>query len=232
MDKIKTGQYSMEGEEWDVISDDAKDLISKMITFQGDRISASEVLGHPWLSKTNLSTNIKLNANGIKNFYQAEKFKRIALTALAFHSDAEVDELGRVFNALDRDGDGHLSYDELLEGLNDILGDESKEILSLYKENMTPGSRINYQEFIASTINLQSTFDSEVTLKKAFKTFDKNGDGKITADELREILGNNKHFKDKGMDFWNNMINEVDTNGDGEIDYEEFCALMTGKQLL
>lgn len=135
----------MEGEEWDVISDEAKDLISKMITVQENRITASDVLRHPWLSKTNLSGNIKLNANGIRNFYQAEKFKRIALTAIAFHSDAEIDDLGRVFNALDKDGDGHLSYDELLEGLNGVLGNESKEILKLYKENMTPDSRINYQ---------------------------------------------------------------------------------------
>lgn len=56
-----------------------------------------------------------------------------------------------------------------------------------------------------------------MALKKAFKTFDKNGDGKITADELKEILGTNKHFKDKPMSFWEDMINEVDVNGDGEV---------------
>lgn len=108
-------------------------------------MTASQVLQHPWLSKTNLSANIKLNISGIKNFYQAEKFKRIALAAVAFHSDANVDELGKVFNALDKDGDGHLSYDELIVGLNSILGNEAAEILQIYKENMTQGSRINYQ---------------------------------------------------------------------------------------
>jgi calcium-dependent protein kinase len=135
----------MDGDEWDAISDEAKDLIAKMIIPQESRISASDVLRHPWLTATNLSANIKINTAGIKNFYQAERFKRIALTALAFHSDAEVDDLGRVFTSLDKDGDGHLSYDELMEGLNGVLGNDAKEILSLYKENMTPGSKINYQ---------------------------------------------------------------------------------------
>jgi calcium-dependent protein kinase len=135
----------MEGEEWERISDEAKDLIRKMIVNQETRMSASEVLQHPWLCNTNLNANIKLNVSGIKNFYQAEKFKRIALSALAFHSDTDVDQLGKVFNALDKDGDGHLSYDELITGLNSVLGGEAAELLSIYKANMKGDSKINYQ---------------------------------------------------------------------------------------
>jgi hypothetical protein len=69
-----------------------------------------------------LNSNIKLNVNGIKNFYQGEKFKRVALAAVAFHSDTNQEELGKVFNALDKDGDGYLSYEELAAGINSVLG--------------------------------------------------------------------------------------------------------------
>lgn len=63
------GEYKIEGDEWDGISSQAKQLISKMICSQNDRINASQVLQHPWMQQNILNSNIKLNVNGIKNFY-------------------------------------------------------------------------------------------------------------------------------------------------------------------
>ena len=152
----------MEGDTWECVSDEAKDLISKMIVNVDNRISSKDIMTHPWLHNHNLSSNFKFNSDGIKNFYKGQKFKRIALSAMVFQSDADLDELGKLFLQLDKDGDGHLSYDELLEGMESHLGDESKEILEIYKEEMTEGTRINYNgtflflmpEFIASLVNL------------------------------------------------------------------------------
>ena len=47
----------------------------------------------------------------------------------------------------------------------------------------------------------------------AFKTFDKDGSGCLTKDELRNFFGGGK-IPD---DVWNTMIGEVDKNGDGEV---------------
>jgi len=49
------------------------------------------------------------------------------------------EELGEVFNKLDKDGDGHLSYKELTEGLNQILGSKAAELLKVYENNMVEG---------------------------------------------------------------------------------------------
>ena len=89
-------------------------------------------------------SNIKINSDGIKNFYQAHKFKRIALSAVAFYSEMDHEELGKVFNKLDKDGDGHLSYKELSEGLNTILGSKAAELLKIYENNLSSGQTINY----------------------------------------------------------------------------------------
>lgn len=115
-----------------------------MLINQESRITAHEVLSHPWLQSNVLPSNIKINSDGIKNFYQAHKFKRIALSAVAFYSEMDHEELGKVFNKLDKDGDGHLSYKELSEGLNTILGSKAAELLKIYENNLSSGQTINY----------------------------------------------------------------------------------------
>lgn len=60
--KILKGKIKFEGEEWDIISNEAKDLISKMLVPEEQRPSARECLDHDWfhidsnvLSTCNLS---------------------------------------------------------------------------------------------------------------------------------------------------------------------------------
>jgi serine/threonine protein kinase len=58
LEKSAKGQYSLEGDEWDSISSDAKDLISKMLTFDPScRITADEILQHPWIKMVVTDTN-------------------------------------------------------------------------------------------------------------------------------------------------------------------------------
>ena len=52
-DKILTASFSFNNKCWDDISDQAKDLVSKMLTLRPeDRPSAEECLKHPWFSVT------------------------------------------------------------------------------------------------------------------------------------------------------------------------------------
>ena len=61
-------------------------------------------------------------------------------------------------------------------------------------------------------------------LRQVFATFDKNGDGYITREELRESLRNMRMaMSDKEI---NEIVAKYDSNGDGLIDFEEFCLLM------
>lgn len=60
-------------------------------------------------------------------------------------------------------------------------------------------------------------------LRKLFSTFDKNGDGFITKQELRESLRNIRIFMtEQEVD---DIVVKYDSNGDGLIDFEEFCLL-------
>ncbi|GAA0162451.1 calmodulin-related [Lithospermum erythrorhizon] len=60
-------------------------------------------------------------------------------------------------------------------------------------------------------------------LQRVFQMFDRNGDGKVTRKELSDSLGN------LGIDIPENeviqMMEKIDTKGDGYIDMEEFGVL-------
>ena len=52
LEKTARGLYSMTGAEWDDISEDAKDLVSKMLVVNPEeRISTEDILAHPWIKQ-------------------------------------------------------------------------------------------------------------------------------------------------------------------------------------
>lgn len=69
--------------------------------------------------------------------------------------------------------------------------------------------------------NTSGQFKAE--LRSVFATFDKNNDGHITQQELKESLKNiGITMSDKDV---KEMVEKVDSNGDGLIDLDEFCEL-------
>ncbi|XP_068648985.1 calmodulin-like protein 3 [Aristolochia californica] len=73
-----------------------------------------------------------------------------------------------------------------------------------------------------ATITKRSQID-KAELEMVFATFDKNGDGSITKLELKESLENLGLFVTKEQ--ISTMVEKFDSNQDGLIDLEEFCAL-------
>ena len=81
---------------------------------------------------------------------------------------------------------------------------------------------IDYNEFLTATMDKEK-LTSKTNLELAFKSFDRDGSGKINLNEIKAIF-NNSSVKDDNI--FQKMIKEADDNNDGEISLEEFKTLM------
>ncbi|RZS10491.1 hypothetical protein BHM03_00041733 [Ensete ventricosum] len=82
---------------------------------------------------------------------------------------------------------------------------------------------LDYGEFVAVSLHLQRMANDE-HIRRAFSFFDKDGNGFIEPEELREALAEDGSAD--SMDVANDILLEVDTDKDGRISYDEFVAMM------
>ena len=142
---------------------------------------------------------------------------------------SERDELSKVFKAFDKNGDGKLDMNEVKEGYLEhygrIMSDEEVEQMFAAVDTDNSGF-IEYTEFVLAATS-QSALTSQEKLHAAFRMFDKDGSGIISADEIRDVL-NFGGANSLSLEAVDAIIKQVDENGDGEIQFEEFVVMMTG----
>ena len=236
MRKVEKGKYDITKGVWKGISKEAKDLINKLLTYAPDsRISAEEALQHPWIrdSKAQVDSGAASNAlANLKGFRSGQKLKVAAASYIGSQliSKSEKERLGQIFKALDANGDGRLSRDEIMGGYEEHFGRllNEDEVDQLFTSVDTDGSGfIEYSEFITATMNSKKNL-SEEKLTAAFKVFDTDGNGTISPEELKDVLSSSGQISDETVE---DIVEQADSNKDGEIEFDEFCKLMMGMDL-
>ncbi|XWS24820.1 hypothetical protein CRYUN_Cryun27aG0017700 [Craigia yunnanensis] len=226
--QILHGKIDFVSEPWPSISESAKDLIRKMLErHPRQRISAHEVLCHPWIVDDRVAPDKPLDSavlSRLKQFSAMNKLKKMALRVIAERlSEEEIGGLKELFNMIDTDNSGTITFQELKDSLKKV-GSElmESEIKSLMEAaDIDNSGTINCGEFIAATLHINK-MEREENIVAAFSFFDKDGSGYITIDELQQAC---KEFG-LGDVHLDEMIKEIDQDNDGRIDYGEFAAMM------
>lgn len=144
----------------------------------------------------------------------------------------QLSELKEAFRMFDKDGDGTIDSEELTSVMQVLGMNPTKEELEILLNSVDSDSNgvIDLYEFIDvmrghlyhGTQDGAPTADDE--LREAFSVFDKDGNGLISAEELKSALLNlGEKLEDHEIKA---MIAVADKDGNGQIDYEEFIAMM------
>ena len=225
--KISKMKFTFPEKKWKNISNEAKDLISHMITPEKERYTAKQVLSHPWFSNASTVPLSELNFDSsfFVDYEKSSELKKMTLLFIASRLDEnEINNLKKSFEAIDNSKDGQITFEELKSGLiqlksNKMNENEIKELFDLI--DVDQNGKIDYTEFLAATLQKKNYLRNE-RLLEAFCMFDKDNSGQITKDELLQALKAEKS-QEKEVEKY---IQAVDKNGDGKIDYKEFLDLM------
>ena len=165
--------------------------------------------------------------NNLRTFHWEKKLQKATLSFIVSQltTKSEREEMLELFKNLDKDGNGTLSRQEIVEGMglfSRATGLDQEIDRIMQHVDIDGSGEIDYTEFITATLN-RSRLLSKERLEIAFKLYDTDNSGTITKDELKAIFGKSHQYDDS---FWEEMIQEVDKNGDGVIDIHEFSDMM------
>eukprot|EP00434_Breviolum_minutum_P011617 symbB.v1.2.010248.t1/scaffold663.1/size175208/4 len=237
--QAKTGNYSLADDVWKKVSMDAQELLAKLLQLvPTQRISASEALQHNWITKqiplrrrrpsTALTMDGRKVIQNLRVFAGQSRFKRKALTVIASQmSHEKIQTLGDIFSEIDTNQDGKVTMEELYEALRDHGLDMPEDAKSLLDAiDITGKGHVNYTEFVASAIDARSDLCEEVCWN-AFKHFDRNDSGSISHSELETLLEQEAIQElEAAPGVAKTMIGEVDLDGNGKVDFDEFMRVM------
>ncbi|RWS02470.1 calmodulin-like protein 3 [Dinothrombium tinctorium] len=154
-------------------------------------------------------------------------------------SEEQVAEFKEAFMLFDKDLDGRITTTELGIVMRSLgqrpTETELKNMVTLVDQdglflaldysinyfaqflNLGNGT-IEFNEFLNMMSKKMKETDKEEELREAFRVFDRNGDGYISASELRHVMTNlGEKLTDEEVE---DMIKEADLDGDGLVNYE------------
>lgn len=158
---------------------------------------------------------------------QDKKVTKVSTLAVKMEKKLDVpadklEEYKEAFDMFDRDHSGAISVDEIYKIMKQFGNEMSKkEIKAMISDIDADGSgELDFEEFVTFMSRTYKQLDDEEAVILAFKTFDKNKDGKISLDEFRYILSQlGRKLSDSTI---RAIFRESDIDKDNELNIEEF----------
>ena len=141
-------------------------------------------------------------------------------------TEEQKQEIREAFDLFDTDGSGSIDAKELKVAMRALGFDPKKEeVKKMIADVDTDGyGTIGFEDFMGLMTAKMAERDPREEILKAFRLFDDDETGKITFKNLKRVakeLG--EQISDAELQ---EMIDEADRDGDGEVDEEEFFRIM------
>eukprot|EP00968_Pinguiococcus_pyrenoidosus_P011821 scaffold986_cov237-Pinguiococcus_pyrenoidosus.AAC.19 len=240
---IKRGDYEFHEDAWDEISDDAKDLVSRMLTVNvRERITTHGVLEHPWIRTIQSSHHLEKTQRRLRKFNARRKFRAAVMACFwgarlglrkklddslgtkAFTSE-ELQHLKESFDRADAAGTGTVNHEQFEQimtslGFGDLPLDRMYHVMDKDASNT-----IDYRELLVGLSVLR--VGGEEAMRFCFDLYDADNSGYISREELSRVLftvvDEDASEFDKASKLAE-VFDRLDTNSDNKISYEEFKA--------
>ena len=173
--------------------------------------------------------NMNVYIENIKKYKKGNAFKETVISYLIHNCDlSEIGEILKLFNKFDSDQKGKIAFMEFYNGLCEITNeklnqDDVREIFLNVDTNKN--NYIEQEEFVKAAVD-KKMFLNENMIRFAFNFFDPSKNGLITLDDINLLF---KDSCEKDADLpteLKKILDSIDTNKNGEIDFEEFSKFM------
>ncbi|CAE8642263.1 unnamed protein product, partial [Polarella glacialis] len=235
-------------EQFGSLSAEARDLCQRLLEKDPKRrLSSGQALAHPWFRNPampspygNTNTGV-LNAwvfEGLRQYQAHNKLRRAALQLLALSELAEeqVQEFRDAFMALDAQGDGLLSPEELAEGAHraEVPLCNGEAALLIATLGGASGQRAGYKEFIAALAGRQVEYSS-AQFRSCFKKLGGDSRGRLGLRQVLPVLCSSRSSSERPAitdQEWEEIVNSWSPESTDErsseptLGFEEFVVMM------
>ena len=207
------------------LSDECKDFILSLLQKPPDkRLSAAEALKHSWITGESVAAITEDLLLNLATFGTANQLKQLIVKTVAANLDRKHrKEYEAQFMSLDLQNDGHLDAEELTAFLVKCGMEQSRALNKAARtiKNVSGNDRVSRQDWNHS--NVAKLLSSDHLIERQYKKLDVDEDGFISADDLLSI------FEGLSRKDIMDIIDEVDLDEDGTINFEEFQYAMRFK---
>uniref|UniRef100_A0A7S0ZZ78 Non-specific serine/threonine protein kinase n=1 Tax=Noctiluca scintillans TaxID=2966 RepID=A0A7S0ZZ78_NOCSC len=231
-EKVRIGNFHFDATHWKDVSKDAQHLVRQLLKPDPhSRFTAEQALNHDWIARQAPRVrDVPLPPSlldNLRTFQKMNVLKKAALHVIAGKlNDENMRKLREIFMALDARGDGLLTVTEIKEGLQRARMDDVAADVDFLKEDLDHGGVVDYTEFLAAAVE-KHTYLQEDLCRAAFRVFDRDGDGKISTDELAMVL-DTENIPSTTAEHVTELMDEIDLHHKGSIDFCDFMHMMGG----
>jgi len=214
------------------ISEEGRKLVARLLTRAvSKRPSAAEAMAAldalmASAGDANMQVALLKSLEAFRGRNRLEKHARRLMARKT--SDSLFPDLQAEFRRMDTAGTGVISFENFKAGMAATGFTDAECLADLFQQVDTDGSQeIDYTEFLAVAMDRALTENRGHLCHEAFRLLDKDNSGTVSVEEIAEAMASPDAGDACSLSEAAALLCDADTDGDGQVSYEEFHALMT-----